>query len=302
MRRRGATLRPAITAVALLLATVLLAPAAAAGGPQPGDAAHLAQEALREFQLGHWAEAMALFQDSFEKRPSAKVQRGIAKCMFELRMYVRALGACDRALAEPQDPLPEELADDVRALRARALRFTSEVVLDVTPAHAKVAVDGQSATAVTRLDLGTHTIRVDAEGYDSQVSHVEIVASAAPARLRFDLRRSGDGRSPEAGRPSPWLPLVGGVGAALATTVAAVYVADRGAAIDDCETLGARGSGCANVAALERERAAGITATVLGAGALVVCGYFFVRAITTPSAPSTPSRAPLGSTSWQLRF
>jgi len=293
--------RRRLAALAFGLATLAARLAHASPGDAAPDAARLGREALAEFNLGHWSEALALLEESARRRPSARVQRGIAKCLFEMRLYVRAIAACDRALEETRDALLEELAADVRTLRGRALRFTSEIELTVSPPGARVVIDGQDAPHVQRLDLGTHTIRIEAAGHESQVARFDVASAEAPLRLQFDLRAASAPAGPA--KPSFWPPLAGGLVAAAATTAAIVYVADRGGALHDCETLGAQGSGCANVPALERERALGVAATVLGAGAFVLCGYFVVRVLTAPSAAPVALRgSPNGGAAWQLRF
>jgi tetratricopeptide (TPR) repeat protein len=276
------------------LAFVLLLSGPAVASSPAADPATVAREALQEFQQGHWAEALALFEASFQMRPSAKVQRAIAKCLFEMRMYARAIAACDRALEDARDPLPDDLAADVRSLRSRALGFTNEVVIEVKPGHAEVALDGQRTPLSRRLELGTHAIRIEAAGYEPQVTHFELV-SGEPLKLRFELHRN----APEPERPSLLFPLGGTVAAAVATAAGAIYAAERSGSVDDCEELRSRGSGCRNTTELERERTIGLVVTTVSAATLVACGYLLVRAL---SGSPRPSRTAMEQALWRLPF
>ena len=113
----------------------------------------LVDEALAEFDAGHYEEALSAFEQAYKEKPSARALRGVAKALYELRSYVRCVATIDRALASDVEPLPENLRADLEALKERALRFVGEATIDVTPPNATLLLDGQTTAAGTTVAL-----------------------------------------------------------------------------------------------------------------------------------------------------
>lgn len=124
-------------------------------------------EAVKEFKLGHWPEATALFKRAHAIKPSAKTARGLGIVYFESRDYTLAVKYLQDAVQNADGVLSETQAKDAREILDRALQFTATVTVAVTPEDASVSIDGapvQAQTAV-RLNAGNHSLVVSRDGY-----------------------------------------------------------------------------------------------------------------------------------------
>jgi tetratricopeptide (TPR) repeat protein len=93
---------------------------ASAQSHDDGGYQRLVGQALAEYEALHYAEALELFQDAYERRPTARVLRGIGKSLFGLERYVECVDVLRRALASDVEPLTPALRDDVEQLLFRA--------------------------------------------------------------------------------------------------------------------------------------------------------------------------------------
>jgi DNA-directed RNA polymerase subunit K/omega len=153
----------------LLLAIVLTCvprPAAAQGADDPAYR-KTTDEAVREFEAGHWEEARALFKRAHEISPNARTLRGMGMAAFEMRMYVQAIRELDAALREQRKALDAELRAQVQQLMDKAREFVGRVRLVLDPPQAKVLIDGKEpqleADGSVLLDVGTHVIGATAD-------------------------------------------------------------------------------------------------------------------------------------------
>src|SRR5688500_110226 len=94
---------------AFVVGLAATSPAIAQEAPPRSTYDRLADEALSEFDAGHYEEALSAFEQAYKEKPSARALRGVAKALFELRSYARCVEAIDRALASEVEPLPENL-------------------------------------------------------------------------------------------------------------------------------------------------------------------------------------------------
>jgi hypothetical protein len=126
-------------------------------------------DAVREFDAGHWEEARALFKRAHELSPNARTLRGMGMAAYELRMYVQAIRELDAALRDTRKPLEGEMRTSVQQLMEKAREFVGRVQLVLEPAQAKVLIDGKEpqleADGTLLLDVGTHVISASADGY-----------------------------------------------------------------------------------------------------------------------------------------
>ncbi len=181
--RRGRAVR------ALILLSLAL-PAAAAAQAEPRDApaeeprdtepgpaeddAEAEARALfaRGRDLAHdrrFNEAAALFTRSVAlvDRPSSRFN--LALCHYALERYVEAIAHLERYLAIA-DRAQEGLSwDDALRMITHARRSVAALALEVTPADARVTVDGApvdgGAHRAVSLNPGAHVVRVDAPGH-----------------------------------------------------------------------------------------------------------------------------------------
>lgn len=66
------------------------------------------EEALREYQLGHFEEARAGFLEAHRLSPNARTHRALGMAEFELRNYVDAIEELQAALSSRDKPLDEK--------------------------------------------------------------------------------------------------------------------------------------------------------------------------------------------------
>jgi hypothetical protein len=126
------------------------------------------QEAVREFRLGHWNEAVVLFQSAHSVSPNARTLRGMGVAAFEGRRYAEAIQWLSEALSHPVRPLTPQLRSEVESVMRRAEKFVGSFVMEFEPAEATVTVNGREAIVVDgrlRLDPGTQRLMIRAEGY-----------------------------------------------------------------------------------------------------------------------------------------
>jgi hypothetical protein len=297
---------PRFSRCAAVLASLLLAARAAAGPatpvvpapsssappPSPDGYGRLVDEALAEFEGGRFEEALALFEQAYALKPSARAKRGMAKSLFELRAYVRSVRTIDEALASAVDPLPANLQAELQALRERAMRFVGTVSLVVTPPDATVLVDGRpllgAGNAALLLDIGAHDVAVSARGHAPARRTLD-VHRGEPSRVSIDLERVSPAQAGEDhSRVAPVALLVGGAALALGGIVgSSLWFADRAAAIDRCVDASHVGARCENGDALVFQRSAAVTTLALSSIALLASGTALYATLREP----VPQRA-----------
>lgn len=246
----------------------------------------LVDEALSEFDAGHYEEALSAFEQAYKEKPSARALRGVAKALFELRSYVRCVAAIDRALASDVDPLPENLRADLEGLKERALRFVGEATIEVEPPNATLLVDGRATTPRTaiRLEVGAHTVEASAPDHQSQTRRFEIhgrettavTIGLEPIRVAPPLQVTpNDSRT---------VPLVLSIGAIVLSTGAivasSIWLVDRADAVDRCNDAAAAGARCANEGSIAFQQNAATGTLVISSAALVASGvalWFVLR-------------------------
>jgi tetratricopeptide (TPR) repeat protein len=157
------------------------------------DGATTAQRARRLFEHGvalaqseRWAEALAAFRRSAELVPRASTSYNIANALYRLDRPVDALAELDR-----YEEMPEVRAGGTAWERGAALRelldaAVAEVRLAITPASAKVSVDGRLSAATgldrtLRLNPGTHSIHITHEDYASALREVQVARGSRQA-------------------------------------------------------------------------------------------------------------------------
>ena len=213
---------PSVTRLLGVVAVLLVA------APAPGDQAEpdpALEEARAAFQQGiervreaEWGEALEAFERSAALRPHAVTTSNIGSCHRAMSRYTRARAAFRDALARHAETgeLPDHLVSDDRRYLDEIEKLLARVELTVTPADARVLVDGaplelegEELVAGTRpagtgerlpkskmtvlLDPGAHVILVQRKGYDDAVVNrslspggrepIEITLARQKARL-----------------------------------------------------------------------------------------------------------------------
>lgn len=209
--------------------------ALAVGRPCPahaGDAEaadRLFQEALALQDKGDWASACPRFRDSYAADPSVGALLNVAACSEREGKLLRAKEEYGAALAlnlKSSDPARREaVRKEAEAALAKLDARIPSIVVSVEPKQARVSIDGGAPVAsgaASRVDPGSHTLRVEADGFAPTERTVDVSESQ---RLVLEMTLS-PGLSiasppPEDDSPKSLLVpglLVGGLGLALAAT------------------------------------------------------------------------------------
>lgn len=117
---------------------------------------------------GRAHDALLLFETSQRLAPYPVVTYNLGLCHRSLGRTADAVDAFERYLAAPEPDAAPELLATVRAEVGRLRALLAAVQLSVTPASARVTVDGRRPErAVTDLLLspGVHVIEAAAAGY-----------------------------------------------------------------------------------------------------------------------------------------
>ena len=147
-------------------------------GDEPQAYKAVIKQALQEFDAGNFAEARALFLRAHELAPSARTLRALGLTEFQLRHYVEADKLLEQALQDSRHALTREQRTEVEHMLERARAYVGRYRIQLTPAGATLAVDGQAAAldpgAPLLLDVGEHTLLVRAEGYADEERHLDV--------------------------------------------------------------------------------------------------------------------------------
>jgi hypothetical protein len=138
-------------------------------------------EATREFSMGNFVEARALFLQAHELNANARTLRGLAKVEFELRNYLRCLEYVEASLRSEVRPLTPAMREDVEQLGQRARAFVATVEFKLSPDDARVQLEGEgrelSGSGSIQLEVGAHVAVVDAPGYQTARERIEVTGS-----------------------------------------------------------------------------------------------------------------------------
>ena len=180
-----------------------------------GEYSRAISRAVAEFQRGQFSEARALFEQAHRLEPSARTLRGMGFADFGSERYALAVSELEAALTAARKPLEPDQRREVEEVLARAHHMIGHVTVTLSPAHARLRVNGEPANDTRlRLDPGEYLIEASAPGHASQLQQIPVSAgeqrSLAIALVRLDTDRASDpGRTQ---RTAAWI--VGGVGAA----------------------------------------------------------------------------------------
>ena len=313
-RRR--TRRRALGAV-LVVGAVLLGPAPPARAQEDGadDYRQRITQALEEFEAGRWAEARALFRRAHAIEPNARTLRGVAMTSFELREYAAAMRAIDAALGHAQRPLTQVQRAHVLDLRRRAEAFVAIYDLALTPAAARVMLDGVPApSGPVVVDLGEHVLRVVADGHRPWERRVR-VAGGERERLTVVLEPEGEPVTSVPAAPTPreadpvapprvsprddtaaHALLVGGGAALIGAVGSVIYWVSREDALARC-LAGA----CLNPGVIRTERDAGVGIAVSLTAAAVGLGVAAIILLIAPGAGTADAARPCEPTGAGVR-
>jgi len=217
----------------------------------------LVEDGVSEFGRGNWSEARAFFSRAHQLKPSARTLRGLGLVAYELRNYVEAESLLARALNEPVHPLTADLRGQTEDTLARARALIGRFRLRVSPADARLWIDGHEAelhSGALALDAGAHKVvaqragfvdgelRIDVHGGENEELELSLRrvpslavaprpagATVAPSGARVSAQSDGRARADRDDSSileSPWLWTAIAVLAAGGTAAALVLTAD----------------------------------------------------------------------------
>jgi hypothetical protein len=157
----------------VVLALVLASAVALAeeGSTPDADARYRStlKDALAEYDASHFEEARILFRRAHEINPNARTLRSIGMASFELRDYVAAVRALSAALVETRKTLNSEQRTHAQGLLERSRMYVDIYSLKISPADARVLIDGRAPDAepdgTLLLGFGTHNLEVSKPGF-----------------------------------------------------------------------------------------------------------------------------------------
>jgi hypothetical protein len=303
----------------VVLALLIASPVAAAEEASTPDAdaryRSTLKDALAEYDANHFEEARILFRRAHEINPNARTLRSIGMASFELRDYVAAVRALSAALVDTRKTLNSEQRTHAQGLLERSRMYVDIYALKITPADARVLIDGRAPDAepdgTVLLGFGTHNLEVSKPGFVLRTMVVNVrgserkelamtlerkpVAAAVPATpSATDVSRSsspGDSASPSGGEGhfgAGWFIAAGG--AALLSGGAGAWWLLRNKEITSCHNPPQGYYPCNNESTISGERNLAVGATlVTGAAAITLAVIGMFSGDSEGAAPSARS-------------
>jgi tetratricopeptide (TPR) repeat protein len=138
----------------------------------------------RGLELGEqdrWAEALELFRRSLALVPRPSTLFNIGFALFRMGRFVQAIASFDAYLALPEAE-SSELRVEATRRREEALASLATLTLELTPADARVLVDGEESDGegparTLSLDPGRHVVRASAEGFAEGTLAISVLAA-----------------------------------------------------------------------------------------------------------------------------
>ena len=127
------------------------------------------KDALAEYDASHFEEARILFRRAHEINPNARTLRSIGMASFELRDYVEAVRTLSASLVETRKALSLDQRAHVQGLLERSRMFVDIYTLKISPADARVLIDGRAPDSepdgTLLLGFGSHNLEVSKPGF-----------------------------------------------------------------------------------------------------------------------------------------
>lgn len=145
------------------------------------QAATLAQQGIDLFKQGRYADALALFDASFQLSPVPVVAWNLARCHEELEHPDEAVAAFERF----RDLSPDDDKKQIASTKIERLlqRYYATLSITVEPAGAEVLLDGKAVGVAplknVRVHVGTHDVVMRLPGYEPQKRVVQVAPGQA---------------------------------------------------------------------------------------------------------------------------
>ncbi len=315
-------MRRLLLVLALIGAVGPARPVLAAAKPITRDVQALIDAATERFRVHDYAEALTLYQMSYERTHFPRLLYMIGRCHQELGQWSLALARFEAFLSAEESREARVKAEEaIREIQARLDK--AELVFDVEPAGAEVLVDDEVVGTVPLepyvVKPGPHRVRVRAPGRIEEIRQVTL-EGAGLLRLTIALKAlptpprevTPPVQPPVVVKPvvplrrslSPWTWITLGTGLALLGGGAAAYGLGE---LDHREIADSAGYGSEQVTDMTRKRALDLDAqgnqrktigyALMGVGGAAVAGsiVLFILEAVGPSteAPISAGAAPV---------
>ena len=161
----------------------LIASAIHAQPSPPAEYERLMTDGMAAYAAHDYAHAAELFERAHRQSPSARTLHALGVTAFAQDHYTQAYRHIDAALRDERSPLTASQRADAQDALSWMNASLTTLDLQVTPAGARVLVDGRELTqGPILLAPGRHELQVSAAGYLSQTQHVEGAAGERLAR------------------------------------------------------------------------------------------------------------------------
>jgi hypothetical protein len=176
----------------LALCALLACALPRAARAQDQSQAELVRDAHEESKAGDHSEARKLFRRANDKRQSATLWAAIAQESAALGDRAETVRSGRAALGHPVEALGPVQRQQIMALVQSALQSLGEYIMDVQPADAEIAVDGQPVVLGSErsilLEPGPHSIHFLRDGYLPRSFELESKAGDRQS-VQFRLER-----------------------------------------------------------------------------------------------------------------
>ncbi len=186
------TAAPSATAAAPVTPPASTDPAKPLAETLTGEALSEYESASILYRDGDYAGALTKFNHSYELSQDPRLLWNIAVCEKNLRHYANVQRLVTRYLAEGGSFLTAEDRASAEALLTAIASFVSSLTVNVNPAGAAVIVDGRLVgksplPEALNVDMGSHVIGAQLEGYVEQKRTIELVGGRS-TDVSFELQ------------------------------------------------------------------------------------------------------------------
>ena len=270
------------------------------------EAARRFEHAIKLYEEGDYALALAEFERVYELMPDYRVLYNIGQVSMQLGRYARAYRTLQEYMKRGGSELPSERATALQGDLALLAARTARVVVHVDQPGAEISLDGVVVGTAPLaeplvVDVGERSVQVKLAGYSPQSRRFSL-AGGDRREGRFSLEQEKVAPQPEATRAptsvrlpagprassaearSPWLWVGWGSTGILATGAVVASILGVSAA-SELETLRGKAGTQREELDATRNRAHSslLVADVLGAAALVAGGATLYVQLSSPS-------------------
>jgi hypothetical protein len=145
------------------------------------------------YRDGNYGGALAEFEEAYRLKPGPGSLQNVALSQKGLFRYAEAAATLEQLLEQHRAELSEEESRAVRDALSELRGLIASVRLRIAPESARVLLDGRLLTSSERaapivLNVGEHTLSVDAPGYAPERRVLRIAGGQRELPIAVDLR------------------------------------------------------------------------------------------------------------------